>query len=239
MSIRLMSIVWEINFPTQSQKLIALKLADFASDSGSSVFPSVNTIARHTGCDERTVQRVMRALRECGLISLEKEGGTGPRATNHWQLNILALTSIAYKGWTLSGGAHELKIDPGVKGDILSDKGDILSADDLLRVTPVSAKGGILSAKGDTGVTQSTNNHQELPLRAGAHATQSAARPSLLVRKSDSSWLPWLDKIEASQGAEARAVVEAEGSIRVAARWPTDVTPIPKVAVPRAGEQAA
>ncbi len=82
MSIRVMSLVWEINFPTHSQKLIALKLADYASDHGASIFPAVSTLARHTGSDERTVQRVMKAFRDCGLIELVKEGGAGPNYLN-------------------------------------------------------------------------------------------------------------------------------------------------------------
>lgn len=243
MSIRLMSVVWEIDFPTQSQKLIALKLADYASDNGASIFPAVNTIAKHTGCDERTVQRVMKAFRACGFLSLIKEGGTGPKATNQWQLNVPVLVSLAYKDWRFVGGAADLEIEGEGMGDILSDKGDILSADEALRVTNTTLRVTPVSAKGDTGVTQSTNNHQIEPSsRTSAHATQGAARSARsevprLVLSTDKEWHMW--RIWLSDKGQHRALdqFESEGAMVVFNPFPSDEAKLPKLAPPPDSEK--
>lgn len=243
MSIRLMSVVWEIDFPTQSQKLIALKLADYAADSGASIFPTVNTLAKHTGCDERTVQRVMKAFRSCGLLHLVKEGGTGPKATNQWQMNVTALVALAYQGWTLSGGAADLEINGEGMGDILSDKGDILSADDALRVTNPALRVTPVSPKGGSGVTQSINiHHKELPSRTSAHATQGAARSARsevarLILASDKEWRSW--RLWLADKGQHRALdqFEAEGAMVVYDPYPSDEATLPRLAPPPDSEK--
>lgn len=84
---------------------------------------------------------------------------------------------------------------------------------------------------------------------ASAPATQGAARSSpavkrvygsLEVKSTDISWLRWLDKIEETQGTEARSHVQKQGFIRVPERWPMDGVPIPVINVPRnpAGSEA-
>lgn len=205
MSIRLMSMVWDVSFPTQSQKLIALKLADYASDYGTSVFPAVNTIADQTGCDERTVQRTLKAFRGCGLLNLIREGGTGPRATNEWSINIECLTVLSSGAAEIVGSSSELEINlKGVTamGDIM---GDTVSPIDPVRVTPVSPKGGMVSAKGDTRVTQSTNNHQD----------PSSASALRLILKSDHEWKHWLDHSRVEYGDEFARAFDQEGAMVV------------------------
>ena len=53
MSIKVTAMLWQVEFSEVSAKLVALKLADCASDLGDSIFPSVNTITRHTGSRSR------------------------------------------------------------------------------------------------------------------------------------------------------------------------------------------
>ena len=44
-------------------KLVMLCMADYASDDGSSIFPSVETLAQRVGVSERTVLRALKELR--------------------------------------------------------------------------------------------------------------------------------------------------------------------------------
>ena len=232
MSIRLMSVVWEIEFPTQSQKLIALKLADYASDMGTSIFPAVNTIARHTGCDERTVQRVMKAFRNCGIIHLVKEGGTGPKATNEWLLNVAVLSGLANGEIKLVGGATELEIEGELMGDNLSAMGDILSPEDAVRVTKAGLRVTPVSPKGGSGVTQSINNHQiETPGsrgRAGdkgARASASLGDPRLILPE-DWQWTKW---IIWADDKGSRSKFETEGAMVIFADEPSVSAQPPKL----------
>lgn len=241
MSIRLMTMVWDITFPTQAQKLIMLKLADYASDAGGSIFPATETLADKSGCDERTAQRALKAFRDVGLINLVRQGGNGPKDTNEWKLNVQLLGWLAEGVVSLVGGATTLEIDgeiPSVMGDTLSpskgdNKGDILSSrvtSDPKRVTPVSAKGG-------NGVTQSVNNHQIEPSCAHERASDGTARapsaskpvPQFTVTPDDPSWSSWLKWMnENGHDALAEAAEEARRII-VHSRWPKPDSQRPRV----------
>lgn len=77
MSIKLMSDAWSTPLPAM-QKLVLLAIADCANDEGLA-WPSVATIAKKSGCNERTVQRNLRALEEAGLLIREEVLGKGCR----------------------------------------------------------------------------------------------------------------------------------------------------------------
>lgn len=193
MSIRLMSMVWDVKFPTQAQKLIALKLADYASDYGGSVFPAVNTMADQVGCDDRTVQRVLKAFRDCGLIELVKEGGKHARDTNEWAIDVAMLAKLASGELSIVGTATELSAQPSDTGDRTPPLGwqDVTPG-----VTPVSSRGGILSSRGDTGVTQLTKNHQDTSRARERARDEGAGAPReraglRLILKSDVEWKEW------------------------------------------------
>lgn len=208
MSIKLMTMVWDVTFPTQSQKLIALKMADYASDHGGSIFPAVNTVAKHAGCDERTAQRVLKAFISVGFIALVKSGGRGPRATNRWQIDIEMLTALSRGDWVLAGDGKSLLLDKS-KGDILSGNptGGTPSGDEL-RVTPVSAKG-------DTGVTQTYTNHQHS--KTVKEAEQKAAIDRVVREGLGKGGLPTAQT--RLKVAARLAIVDPEPLVRLYAAW--------------------
>lgn len=70
-----MTQVWAMELPAK-QKLILLALADCANDEGLA-WPSIATIARKCGCDERTVQRNLRDLETAGKIARQEVPGKG------------------------------------------------------------------------------------------------------------------------------------------------------------------
>lgn len=70
-----MAAVWEMNLPAKD-KLILLAIADCANDEGLA-WPSVATIARKCGCDQRTVQRNIRNLEKLGIFDREEVAGKG------------------------------------------------------------------------------------------------------------------------------------------------------------------
>jgi hypothetical protein len=57
--------------------------ADHADHNGKNIYPAVGTVAKKTGLDERTIQRLTNDLEQIGLLV---EDGVGPRGTNRWCL---------------------------------------------------------------------------------------------------------------------------------------------------------
>ena len=91
MSVKAMGLVWDMECPSvihgfefrPNHKYTLLAYADHADHSGRNIYPAVETVARKTGLDARTVQRVTRDLEQMGLLL---DDGMGPRGTNKWAL---------------------------------------------------------------------------------------------------------------------------------------------------------
>lgn len=239
MSIRLMSVVWEITFPTQAQKLIALKLADYASDTGNSVYPSNESLAKRAGCDERTVQRTLKAFRECGILRLVRQGGGGPKDTNEWRLNVRLLVTLSTGKATIVGGSKDIEI----QGDVaVDDMDDTVSPIESTRVTPEPVRVTPVSAKGDTSVTQSVTNHQlDSSTRASAREGSKSNFESegsrvaiTLTRDHDlSSWQAWVAWLQQRGRSDLAELAEAAGKITAPSRFPKADSPLPKIPQPK------
>lgn len=129
MSAKATGLVWDLECPKQygeiyfksSHKYVLVAYADHADHNGKNIWPAVPTIAKKTGMDDRTVQRLTADLVSIGLLI---EDGKGPKGTNKWYLPF-------------NDGGDKLtprQIDGGDKnenslGDIPS--GDIPSGDKL------------------------------------------------------------------------------------------------------------
>lgn len=234
MSIRLMTMMWDVQFPTQSQLLVALKLADFANDDGGSVFPSRNRLVENCQCSESTVKRILRSFREIGLLHVVEEGGSGPRDTTKYSWNMRLLKALLDGQCTITGGGEELEIE---WAEGVDNKGAILDPLDELRGSPEGLRGSPVDAKGVTGDPQPIINHHTEPSareRAGASGRAPAiARPSITIRQGDMSWDAWMDAIATGAGEAGRMAAERAGCITVAARWPRPDVPLPTIAQPK------
>lgn len=235
MSIRLMSLIWDVQFPTQGQLLIALKLADFANDDGGSVYPSRDRLAANCQCSEATVKRTLRSFREIGLLVVVHEGGNGPRDTTRYEWNLDLVKALLDGSATISGGSDELEIE---WTDPVDNKGVRMTPLDELRGSPDPLRGSPAADKGVAGDPQPIKNHQldsSARERAGASVRAPAiARPSIVVSEGDLSWPDWLDAIATRAGEAGRMAAERAGSITVAARWPRPDLPLPTIASPKA-----
>jgi hypothetical protein len=91
MSNKAQALVWDLECPKQygevafkpSHKYVLIAYADHADHNGKNIWPAVPTIAKKTGLDDRTIQRLTGDLVTIGLLI---EDGTGPRGTNKWKL---------------------------------------------------------------------------------------------------------------------------------------------------------
>lgn len=114
MSIKLMSQVWERDFPGDV-KLVLLAMADHADDDGDNIFPSVARIAAKCNVSERTVQRHLAKLREQGVLEVQRPG-SGRGNPTKYRINL--------KGVRLSPFFGERVTSAPEKGDTGDVKGD-------------------------------------------------------------------------------------------------------------------
>lgn len=127
MSIRVMSLVWNSNL-SGVEKSVLLAMADYASDSGDSIFPSIATLAKKSSWSERSVQRAINNLIEQECLELVKEGG-GRSSTNLYRIRVDTLE----KGDSQVKGVRE-----SVKGVSQSQKGVTQSPEPSLTISETS-----------------------------------------------------------------------------------------------------
>jgi hypothetical protein len=96
MSIKLMSLIWEDHTKqlTNPEKSVMTRLADFASDSGESIFPSLNRLADDLSLSRRGVIKIIDSLIEKGYISkLNRTKENGSNKSNLYTINVEKLES--------------------------------------------------------------------------------------------------------------------------------------------------
>jgi hypothetical protein len=81
MSIVVTSKVMVKLWGSSARKAVALILADFAREDGSSIFPSVETIAAHAEVSPRQVKRILKVFVEKGLLIVVRQGGGQRKST--------------------------------------------------------------------------------------------------------------------------------------------------------------
>lgn len=240
MSIRLMTLVWDIQFPTQSQKLLLLKMADYASDAGGSVFPSTETLADKIGCDERTVQRAIKAFRGCGILHLVRAGGGKPGSTNEWMLNVKLLGWLSVGQVKLVGHGGELELEGNIPSDtpVNLSFGTPGNTPGNLSGPPANEAGGVtpVSPTPGTTATQSVNNHQIEPSGAGARASDGArATPArkwltaITLPIGDMGWDQWMAWLSDRDRRDIVAAAQEAQRMVVASRYPREDSPLPRV----------
>jgi len=93
MSVRVMSMVFEAQGITSTQKLVLLALADHAADDGTSIYPSVETICNKTCLKQAAVRKALKELRgELGIIRIARKFTS--RMPNKYAINIAQLASL-------------------------------------------------------------------------------------------------------------------------------------------------
>lgn len=140
MSVRIMAQVWDdLTITSQADLIVLLALADFSNDNGES-WPAMDSIAKKCRASERGVRKIIRRLESEGRIKV-KIGGSGPRATNVYQ--ILRGNPVPPQGGTPFPS----------RGNLSALKGE-----------PECIKGGTACAPDPSGSVIDPSVHTELPL---------------------------------------------------------------------------
>ena len=94
MSILLMSKVFTTNLQP-SKKIVLLALADFASDAGTNIFPSISTIAIKSSLSHRSVQMIISSFLDTGILRTTKNPkGGAPGSTRHLVIDLVVLDNL-------------------------------------------------------------------------------------------------------------------------------------------------
>lgn len=88
MSIKVMTAVFERYPNGGGEMLLALALADHASDDGTKVFPSVEALAEKTRQSVRSVQYQLRSMQASGWLILVSSGNGGRSMTSEYRISI-------------------------------------------------------------------------------------------------------------------------------------------------------
>lgn len=106
MSIKLMSIAWDMDIPS-TEKMVLLCLCDYADDNGRSCYPAISTLAKRTSKNARTVQRALRWLEQTGICDSHERAGTSTNYTINLGGDILSgVTKTTKGGGVVSGGGR-------------------------------------------------------------------------------------------------------------------------------------
>ena len=92
MSIIISSILWRKKLPPL-EKLVLLRLADYATDAGGGIYPSVDRVATECGVSGRHVQRVLKIYVTAGMLVIGRHGG-GRHRTNEYGFNLEVLKRL-------------------------------------------------------------------------------------------------------------------------------------------------
>lgn len=147
MSVRVWSLCWRVPVGGNT-KLVLLRLADFANDTGGSIFPTIATVAEDCGISERTVQYCLRELEEAKLIvpSRGPKTGRGYVTSYRIDMNRVNETIRPAREWEqtenieINKGANSAPFDAPMgakndeKGANSSEKGASLAPDPSLTV---------------------------------------------------------------------------------------------------------
>jgi hypothetical protein len=217
MSIHLMSLVWEINFPSPTQKLLALKIADYADDDGRGVYPSIMELARQVGASERQIQYAVRSFEGCDLLVRESTGG-GRNRTNIWTLNPEIVIDLALQNLQLKGKHDAL--------ELVENEGANIAPRTLERVQRRAERVQSATRKGEAHCTQTLKNHQIEPLRASARENldlKGVARSDLItLTPTDPEFADWLRYMRAKGQFDSVDAAIAASGLQVRHRLPPD-----------------
>ena len=226
-----MTLVWDVTWPTQNHLLVMLKLADHANDDGGKVWPAVATIARQAQCSERTVQNVLKALRDCGLATVERSGG-GSMPTVY-AINTDLLRALA--GFTLDGSADRIDIPEELCTQVVPnspERGATVAPLDVAPVQPAT-RGGAKHRGGGAKLlhpNHHTNHQENLHLAKDSNfdlKVKGGASSVHLVRISHPDQVAAWRRYALHRGGLAMRtivrMIDTHACVSVPSQWPPDV----------------
>ena len=190
MSVKVWSLCWRVPV-CGNTKLVLLRLADFANDTGGSIYPAIGTIAEDCGISDRTVRYCLKELETHGIIVRNRAVGRGH--TNSYRIDVKQLNEMARpaKEYEQTGDTDPIKHADfaGITDDATVGKGadfDGKGADFDRKGASLAANPSLTVKNPPAAYSSPANNR---PKAAGGAIAQ-AARPSIFRApiRSSSCW---------------------------------------------------
>lgn len=86
MSVKVSALCWKVRLAA-TEKLILLRLADYADDQGFNIYPAVQTVADDCGVGRRAAQLTLKKLVDVGILVVINQGG-GRRRTTEYAIDM-------------------------------------------------------------------------------------------------------------------------------------------------------
>lgn len=94
MSAALLGLALKAKLHSQTRKMVLIKLVDCCQEDGTRIYPSLATIADDAECSVPTARRVMQTFCRVGLLRKVRDGGSGAKSTNHYEMDIDLLAKL-------------------------------------------------------------------------------------------------------------------------------------------------
>ncbi|RYE84322.1 MAG: hypothetical protein EOP19_11835, partial [Hyphomicrobiales bacterium] len=94
MSAALLGLALKAKLHSQTRKMVLIKLVDCCQEDGTRIYPSLATIAEDAECSVPTARRVMQSFCRVGLLRKVRDGGSGAKSTNHYEMDIEVLARL-------------------------------------------------------------------------------------------------------------------------------------------------
>lgn len=96
MSIRVLAQVWDSGVYDGGTLLVLLAMADWASDEGTRIFPTISKLAAKARLSDRQVQRALDTLRdEDGIVEIVKAARGKPGLANEYRIDLELLRTVS------------------------------------------------------------------------------------------------------------------------------------------------
>lgn len=190
MSIRVMTILWDLCIYQGGMLTTLLAMADFGDDEGYDIFPKIDLLAAKTRMSERNVRGCLSALRDDGvLVVLDDEGndlprGTTPvggkgRATPQYRIDLDRLKTLQ---------ANHRECDPGCAWCLARDR----------RRKRVATKAAKSDAIGGKNAHRTIEEPLGTVIDPSAVAGGDAGKAKTTTRKVIGDWRPGPDEFKAA-----------------------------------------
>lgn len=128
MSVKISSQVWEWSNAEGSSRLVLLALADFCDDDGF-CFPGIARVAKKCRINERTVQRCIKELEECGELVVDRQQGakTAFGHTNRFRVTLRNRVTNSHPtdGGSVGNGVTAVSPKPSVEPSVKTEEAEV------------------------------------------------------------------------------------------------------------------
>lgn len=88
MSAALLGAAMKAKLGSRTRKLVLIKLVDCCHEDGTNIYPALATVAEDAECSIATARRTLKEFVAVGLLRRVREGGSGRRSTNHYEMDV-------------------------------------------------------------------------------------------------------------------------------------------------------